>query len=57
MRPFLPATPQHIADMIGEKLKVNPLLLSLFYVPVLYLAQVWPDPTGEIRCGPSWTAR
>jgi 4-amino-4-deoxy-L-arabinose transferase-like glycosyltransferase len=26
---------------------LRPLLLSLIYVPVLYLAQWWPDPTGE----------
>jgi hypothetical protein len=26
---------------------LRPLLLSLLYVPVLYLAQWWPDPTGE----------
>jgi hypothetical protein len=26
---------------------LRPLLLSLVYVPVLYLAQWWPDPTGE----------
>jgi hypothetical protein len=27
---------------------LRPLLLSLVYVPVLYLAQWWPDPTGEV---------
>ena len=26
---------------------LRPLLLSLLYVPVLYVAQWWPDPTGE----------
>lgn len=26
---------------------LRPLLLSLIYVPVLYAAQLWPDPTGE----------
>jgi len=26
---------------------LRPLLLSLIYVPVLYVAQWWPDPTGE----------
>jgi hypothetical protein len=26
---------------------LRPLLLSLLYVPVLYMAQWWPDPTGE----------
>jgi hypothetical protein len=26
---------------------LRPLLLSLLYVPVLYAAQLWPDPTGE----------
>jgi hypothetical protein len=26
---------------------LRPLLLSLLYVPVLHLAQWWPDPTGE----------
>jgi hypothetical protein len=27
---------------------LRPLLLSLIYVPVLYVAQWWPDPTGEV---------
>ena len=27
---------------------LRPLLLPLLYVPVLYLAQLWPDPTGEV---------
>ncbi|MCC7367695.1 MAG: glycosyltransferase family 39 protein [Chloroflexi bacterium] len=27
---------------------LRPLLLSLLYVPVLYVAQWWPDPTGEV---------
>jgi len=27
---------------------LRPLLLSLIYVPILYLAQLWPDPTGEV---------
>ena len=26
---------------------LRPLLLPLVYVPVLYLAQLWPDPSGE----------
>ncbi|MFN8632615.1 MAG: glycosyltransferase family 39 protein [Chloroflexota bacterium] len=26
---------------------LRPLLLSLIYVPVLYVAQLWPDPSGE----------
>src|SRR5262249_53571968 len=26
---------------------LRPLLLSILYVPVLYVAQWWPDPTGE----------
>lgn len=26
---------------------LRPLLLPLLYVPVLYVAQLWPDPTGE----------
>jgi hypothetical protein len=26
---------------------LRPLLLPLIYVPVLFLAQFWPDPTGE----------
>ena len=26
---------------------LRPLLLPVLYVPVLYLAQVWPDPSGE----------
>jgi hypothetical protein len=26
---------------------LRPLLLSLIYVPVLFVAQLWPDPTGE----------
>ena len=26
---------------------LRPLLLSLLFVPVLYVAQWWPDPTGE----------
>jgi 4-amino-4-deoxy-L-arabinose transferase-like glycosyltransferase len=26
---------------------LRPLLLPILYVPVLYLAQLWPDPSGE----------
>ena len=37
-----------IAFGIGiEWWDLRPLLLSLIYVPVLYVAQWWPDPTGE----------
>ena len=37
-----------IAFGIGiEWWDLRPLLLSLIYVPVLYVAQLWPDPTGE----------
>jgi hypothetical protein len=37
-----------IAFGIGiEWWDLRPLLLSLIYVPVLYAAQWWPDPTGE----------
>jgi hypothetical protein len=37
-----------IAFGIGiEWWDLRPLALSLIYVPVLYAAQVWPDPTGE----------
>ena len=37
---------------------LRPLLLPILYVPVLYLAQWWPDPTGEamVAGAAGWSA-